>query len=130
MAHKTTLLNDNGPSYISEPFNEYLETIGIRHIFAARRHPQTVGKFERLNRTAKSRLRLVVHGSPGELEEAVSEFAHWYNHERYHEAIGSVRPIDMYKGRAEEILARRKEVQAKTFEERRKWNLQLNCQME
>ena len=72
----------------------------------------------------------MVHGSPGELEEAVSEFAHWYNHERYYEAIGNVRPIDMYEGRAEEILARRKEVQTKTFEERRKWNLQLNCQIE
>ena len=124
------MLSDNGAGYVSAAFNEYLEEVGIRHIFAARMHPQTVGKFERLNRTAKSRLRLVVQSSPEELEAAVTEFAHWYNHERYHEAIGNVQPIDMYKGRAEEILARRKEVQAKTFEERRKWNLQLNCQME
>jgi len=29
----------------------------------------------------------------------------------------------MYEGRAEEIIARRKEVQTKTFEERRKWTL-------
>jgi transposase InsO family protein len=56
----------------------------IRHIFAAPLHPQTCGKFERLNRTAKAKLNLVIYSSPGELAQAVGEFQDWYNHERYH----------------------------------------------
>ena len=122
---KVKLLSDNGAGYISGPFNEYLAQVRIGHIYAARLHPQTVGKFERLNRTAKDRLGLVIYGSPRELESAVEEFKDWYNHERYHEGIGNLRPMEVYEGRAEEILAKRKEVQARTIERRRQWNLCL-----
>ena len=88
--HKTALLSDNGSGYISKPFNEYLEQQQIKHIFAAPLHPQTCGKFERLNRTAKAKLKLVIYSSPDELEQAVAEFQQWYNHERYHQACGRV----------------------------------------
>jgi len=120
--HKPALLSDNGSGYISRPFNEYLELQQIRHIFAARRHPQTVGKFERVNRTAKQKLRTVVYRSPEELEQAVAEFQRWYNHQRYHEALGNLRPVDVYLGRREEILSRRREVQRRTLDSRRQHN--------
>ena len=67
VAHKPTLLSYNGSGYISRSFNEYLELMQIRHIFTARLHPQTIGKFERLNRTAKDKLGLVIYTSPDEL---------------------------------------------------------------
>ena len=123
--HKPALLSDNGSGYISRPFNEYLEWQQIRHIFAARRHPQTVGKFERVNRTAQQKLRTVVYRSPEELERAVAEFQHWYNHQRYHEALGNLRPGDVYLGRREEILSRRREVQRRTLDLRRQHNRAL-----
>jgi transposase InsO family protein len=110
---------------LSGPFNEYLAQVRIGHIYAARLHPQTVGKFERLNRTAKDRLGLVIYGSPGELESAVEEFKGWYNNDRYHEGIGNLRPVDVYEGHAQEVLAKRMEVQARTIKKRRQWNLCL-----
>jgi transposase InsO family protein/transposase-like protein len=123
--HKPKLLSDNGSGYISRPFNEYLDLQDIYHIFAARRHPQTLGKFERVNRTAKQKLKLVVYHSPEELEREVAEFQHWYNYERYHEALGNVRPADVYLGRREEILSRRQEVKRRTLELRRAHNRAL-----
>ena len=79
----------------------------------------------RLCRTAKARLGLVMYRSPKELEEAVARFQRWYNEKRYHEAIGNLRPIDIYHGRGEDILARRKEVVRKTIRQQRMWNLEL-----
>ena len=117
--HKPMLLSDNGSGYLSGPFNEYLDLMQIRHLFAAALHPQTIGKFERLNRTAKAKLGLVIYTSPEELEEAVACFYHWYNHQRYHEALGNLRPVDVYQGRTEQVLSRRKEVQQRTIQARR-----------
>ena len=73
LQQKVRLLSDNGSGYVSGPFNEYLGTLGIRHIFASRCHPQTCGKIERINRTAKERLRLVVYRDPQQLEHALVE---------------------------------------------------------
>jgi putative transposase len=54
VAHKPTLLSDNGSGYLSRPLNEYLELKQIRHLFTARLHPQTIGKFVRLSLCAQS----------------------------------------------------------------------------
>lgn len=120
---RTRLLSDNGSGYISKVFNEYLDTLGIRHIFASRCHPQTCGKIERLHRTAKDRLGLVIHPTPEELQQSVAEFSSWYNNERYHEAIGNLRPIDVYHGRAEKIRRQRERLKRKTIQLRRESNL-------
>lgn len=130
VAERVRLLSDNGSGYISGPFNEYLDLMEIRHIFTAVRHPQTIGKFERLNRTAKDKLGLVTYPSPEALERAVAHFQHWYNNERYHEALGNLKPVDVYEGRAEEILQRREEVKRRTIEERRQHNLAIARQPE
>ena len=123
--HKPALLSDNGSGYLSKLFNDYLETQKIHHIFAARFHPQTVGKFERLNRTTKAKLGLVVYRSPEELQQVIEAFQHWYNHEHYHEALSNLRPADVYCGRSKEILSRRREVKRRTLELRPQHNLAL-----
>ena len=120
---RVRLLSDNGSGYISKVFNEYLDTLGIRHIFASRCHPQTCGKIERLNRTAKDRLGLVIHPTPEGLQRSIAEFSDWYNNERYHEAIGNLRPVDVYQGRAERILRQREKLKRKTIQLRRESNL-------
>jgi hypothetical protein len=67
----------------------------------------------------------VIYHTPEELEGVVAEFQHWYNHERYHEALGNVRPVDVYRGRREEILSRRREVKRRTLDLRRQHNRAL-----
>jgi putative transposase len=124
----TKLLSDNGSGYISDTFNKFLTDQGISHIYARRNHPQTNGKFERLNRTAKERVCLVQFRSPTELENAVAEFVHWYNNIHYHERIGNLHPVDVYMGRREEIVSRRENVKAQTLARRRFANQgQLAC---
>jgi putative transposase len=128
VAYKTTLLSDNGSGYISEPFNEYLQQVGIRHVRAAPLHPQTCGKYERFNRTTKDKLGLEVYTSPPQLREAIREFHPWYNHQRYHEALGNLRPADVYFGRAEQIRRRRRELQQQTLHQR--WSYNRNQKLE
>lgn len=122
VSRRVKLLSDNGSGFIAKPFNRFLEESGIHHIFAARNHPQTNGKIERLNRTAKERLNLIVYTSPSELQEALNQFRDWYNHQHYHESIGNLHPADVYNGRAEAILTRRKKLQTQTKKTRRRVN--------
>jgi len=42
-------------------------------------------------------------------------FQYWYNHEHYHEALGNLRPADVYCGRGEAVLRRRREVKRHTL---------------
>ena len=102
-----------------------MKTIGIKHIYAARCHPQTCGKIERINRTAKERLNLVLYKNPNQLRDALEKFVHWYNHQRYHEALGNLRPIDVYEGSGEQILKRRQRIKQKTMQRRRVENLMI-----
>jgi transposase InsO family protein len=41
------------------------------------------------------------------------------NHHRYHESLGNLTPVDVYRGTVETILKRRKEIKRKTIENRR-----------
>jgi transposase InsO family protein len=119
---RTSLLSDNGPGYLSRAFGRYLWLLGIRHIVASPYHPQTNGKLERYHRTLKEQVKLVVHETPSVLEKAVAAFVDYYNHRRYHEGIGNVTPADVYCGRREEIVQRRKEVSRRTLQQRRDYH--------
>jgi putative transposase len=83
----------------------------------------TNGKLERFQETLKARLNLLVFRSPEALRAAMAEFIEFYNHRRYHEGVGNVRPADVYDGRREEILKRRKEQKQATLESRFRYNL-------
>ncbi len=119
---RTSLLSDNGPGYLSRTFGRYLWLLGINHIVASPYHPQTNGKLERYHRTLKEQVKLVVHETPSVLEKAVAAFVDYYNHRRYHEGIGNVTPADVYYGRRDEILQRRKEVSRRTLQQRRHYH--------
>jgi transposase InsO family protein len=119
---RTALLSDHGPGYLSRTFAEYLRLVGIRHVLASPYHPQTNGKLERYHRTLKGQVNLVVHEAPSVLEQTLETFVDYYNHRRYHEGLGNVTPADVYEGRREAILQRRKEVQQRTLAARRDYN--------
>ena len=122
---RTRLLSDNGPGYVSRAFRDYLGMGGIKHILATPFHPQTNGKLERYHRTLKLDVNQVPYELPTDLEAAIAAFVSYYNYRRYHKALGNVTPSAVLKGRREEILQRRKEVQAQTIERRRRYNRAL-----
>jgi hypothetical protein len=119
------LLSDNGPGYVSRAFRDYLGMVGIRHILAAPFHPQTNGKLERYHQTLKRDVNQLPYEMPSDLEAAIVAFVSYYNYRRYHKALGNVTPSDVLRGRREEILARRKEVQTQTIQRRRRHNKAL-----
>jgi transposase InsO family protein len=119
---RTRLLSDNGPGYLARAFRDYLSLVGIKHILAAPFHPQTNGKIERYHQTVKNDVNQVPYDFPCDLEGAVEHFVDYYNHRRYHKALGNVTPADVLEGKRGEILRRRKEVQIRTIGQRKRFN--------
>lgn len=117
------LYTDNGSGFVSDVMSGYLEAHGIRHIFGTPYHPQGRGKIERFNRSIKEKLCLVVYCSPEELKKAVAEAIIIYN-ATPHESLDNVSPNDVYAGRKEVILQKRKEKKQLTLERRKKYNLE------
>ena len=120
--NRTRLLSDNGSGYVSRAFNDYLHLVGIRHILAAPYHPQTNGKLERYHQSIKRDVNQVPYELPSDLEAAIAAFVTYYNYSRYHMALSNVTPADVLNGRREKILRRRREVQLRTIDRRRRYN--------
>ncbi len=74
----------------------------------------------------KGEINLVPYEMPSELRKTIESFVEYYNHRRYHEALGNVTPADVYFGRRNEILAQRKEANRKTLQARREHNQRLS----
>ena len=126
---RTRLLSDNGSGYISRAFQEYVQLVGIRHIFAAPYHPQTNGKLERYHQTLKRSVNQVLYDVPRDLQCAISEFVNFYNFRRYHKALKDITPSDMLAGRRDEILGRRREAKDRSLQRRKEHNKTLREQL-
>ena len=122
---RTSLLSDNGSGYVSRAFGDYLGLVGIKHILASPFHPQTNGKVERYQQTLKGEINQVPYEMPSELKQAIASFVSYYNHHRYHEALGNITPSDVCFGRRDDILARREEAKQKTLQARKEHNRTL-----
>jgi putative transposase len=123
VAHRPRLLSDNGPCYVSGHLRTYLAAHGMTHTRGAAYHPMTQGKIERYHRAMKNVVKLEHYYAPGELERAIARFVEYYNHHRYHEALGNVTPADMYAGRQPTILAHRERIKRQTLARRRRENI-------
>jgi len=121
--HRPRLLSDNGPCYIAAELKEYLAKHGIRHTRGAPYHPMTQGKIERFHRSMKNVVKLQHYFMPWELEQEIGRFMEYYNHERYHESLKNLKPVDVYEGRGRQILDRREIIKRRTLQLRRQLNL-------
>jgi len=83
---------------------------------------QTNGKIERYHRTVKGEIKLLGYEMASALEEAIRSFVKYYNYRRYHEALQNVTPADVYFGRKDGIVARRKEAKQRTLQVRKEHN--------
>ena len=72
------------------------------------------------HRTMKNVVKLDNYFSPGQLEEKLKEFVHYYNNKRYHEALNNLTPAEVYFGKAERKLRQRKQAKIKTLNARKK----------
>jgi transposase InsO family protein len=95
------VLTDRGPQYHSwrgkSAFTKVLETMGIRHLLARPRHPQTVGKAERFWKTLWREC--LAEERPRELTEArvrIGHFMDFYNFRRTHQGIDGLVPADLF----------------------------------
>ena len=62
---------------------------------------------------------------PSDLEAAITAFVSYYNYRRYHMALDNVTPSVVLKGRRQQILERKKKVQLRTIDRRRRYNRTL-----
>lgn len=118
---KPKLLSDNGPCYVSNELKTYLkEALKMKQVHGRPMHPQTQGKIERYHRTMKNVVKLNHFYHPEELIEALEKFVDNYNNRRYHESLNNLTPADIYYGRSEQIIEKRKRIKADSIQRRRK----------
>jgi len=104
------IISDNGPQFIAREFKDYIRAAGMTHVRTSPYYPQSNGKIERWNGTLKREcIRPKVPLSLGDARRLVDRFVAEYNTRRLHSAIGYIAPIDKLEGRAETILAARKQ---------------------
>ena len=120
------LLSDNGSCYISNELADYMDLKNMKHVRGRPLHPQTQGKIERYHRSMRNVVKLNNYFSPGQLEQKLKEFVHYYNYKRYHESLQNLTPADVYYGRSEQKLKRRKVVKHKTLKARKKQYEKIN----
>ena len=73
----------------------------------------------------KNIVKLDNYYSPGQLKLKITEFVHFYNHERYHESLQNLTPADVYFGRTEHRLKQRKIIKLKTLNDRKNLNQKI-----
>jgi len=87
------VLTDNGTQFTPAraekgPFTLWCEAKGIKHILGRIHHPQTNGKIERWFGTYKQEY--------DERFNCLDDFLYFYNHQRIHQGIKYLKPIEKY----------------------------------
>ena len=70
----TFLLSDNGPQFVSNLFQSFCETLGIKQKFTANYHPQT-NMTERVNRTLKPIMAIFAQSWPKSWDKEIQKVA-------------------------------------------------------
>jgi transposase InsO family protein len=113
------LLSDNGPCYISAELQAWLKAHELSHTRGKPYHPMTQGKIERWHRSLKNRILLENYYLPEDLEREIGAFVTHYNTKRYHESLNNLTPEDVWCGRGQAILDRRRKLKEDTLKLRK-----------
>ncbi|UCH64109.1 MAG: IS3 family transposase [Fidelibacterota bacterium] len=112
------ILTDRGPCYKSKVFQSFIEEKGLNHIMTAPRRWAERARIERSYRSLKRAMDLCNCQTVADLHRFISEYFNYYNRHRSHCSLDNLRPIDVYKGREQEILTRRVKVKKETLREK------------
>ena len=73
---------------------------------------------EAILRTAYRQVEPLIPAGP--FKARIEAFVDYYNTERYHESLNNLTPADVYTGRGQTVLNRRRRIKQKTLAERRR----------
>jgi transposase InsO family protein len=103
------VLTDRGTQFVhwkgKTAFQKYVENeLKAKHVRAAAKHPQTLGKLERYHSSLRQE-GLDPKGYPDvkSLQKALDRYRGYYNHERPNQGIGGVVPADRFYGMAKPL---------------------------
>ncbi len=118
-----SIQSDNGSCYISQEYKTCISKFNVEPRYIHPHCPNENAEIERYHRT----LRELVDPTEAEnfdaLHKLIKEQIYYYNHERYHSAIGFITPYDKYTGKAEKIFSERTKKLKTAKEKRIKENL-------
>lgn len=102
------VLTDQGPQYYSwrgkSAFRKLLDRRGIRHVVAAARHPQTLGKTERFWGTLwRECVEVAIFRGLEDARRRIGLFIDHYNFQRPHRGIDGLVPADRFFGAAPQV---------------------------
>jgi len=119
------IIHDNGVQFISYEFKNILSENNCIDVPTRIRHPETNGKAERF--VGLVRQEALRPKSPAYYSEAIKvigQYVDEYNNHRYHAGIKFLKPVDVFEGRAEQILNERK----KKLANAREYRININKQ--
>lgn len=90
------LVSDNGPSLVSEKFEDFLENNGIKHVTIAPYHAASNGAAENLVKTFKSKFKLLINDKVPS-KEAIQKFLFHYRSTPH--CTTGVSPAELHIGR-------------------------------
>jgi putative transposase len=99
------VISDNGPQFIARDFKTFIRVAGMTHVRTSPYYPQSKGKIERYQQTAKRVLRPAAPRTVEEARAVVERFVDHYMNVRLHSGIGYVAPADMLAGRERQVWA-------------------------
>lgn len=103
------IIHDNGVQFISLDFKNILSENNCIDVPTRVRHPETNGKAERfVGLVRQEALRPQSPAYYSEAKRVIGKYVDEYNNHRYHAGLKFLKPIDVFEGRAEQILEERK----------------------